>query len=59
MYANQMYETRNINKLEKIMHKTSMFEKGPYYSCVAVFERLPNSIKCLPTKSFKIQFNLY
>ena len=48
-----MHETRNRKRFEKIMHRTSKFEKSHYY-CVAVFERLPKSIKCLATISFQI-----
>ena len=53
------YETRNKNKFEKIMHRTFKFEKSPYYSCVDVFERIPNSIGYLTIKDFKNQLAHY
>ena len=42
---------------KKIRRRTSKFETSTYHSCVA-FERIPNIIKCLPTKSFKKQLTL-
>ena len=50
-----LYETLNRIKFEEIMHRTSKFYKRPYCSCVTVFKRILNSIKSLPTKSFKKQ----
>jgi hypothetical protein len=31
------YDTRNRDELEKFMHRTSKFERSPYYSCVKIF----------------------
>ena len=41
------------------MHRTIKFEKSPYYSRVAVFEKILNDIKCLPKKPFKRQLTRY
>jgi hypothetical protein len=37
------------------MHRTSKFQRSPYYSCVKIFERIPNSIKYLLIKGLKNQ----
>jgi hypothetical protein len=47
------YETRNRNNLEVVAHNTSKFEHSPYYSCVKIFERLPQYIKQSNEKKFK------
>jgi hypothetical protein len=53
-------DTKNRNEFEKIMHRTLKFERSPYYyPCVKIFERIPNSIKYLPTKDFKNQLTRY
>ena len=46
------YETRSRNNLEVVAHKTSKFEYGPYFSCVKVFERLPQYIMESKLKQF-------
>jgi hypothetical protein len=35
------------------MYRTSKFERSPYYSLVKIFERIPNTVKYLPTKDLK------
>jgi hypothetical protein len=47
------YETRSRNNLEVVAHNTSKFEHSPYYSCVKIFERLPQYIKQSNEKKFK------
>ena len=41
--------TRNRNKFEEIMQRTSKFDKN-HYSCVAVFERIPNKYEMIAEK---------
>ena len=43
-----VYKTMNRNKFEKVMQK-----KIPCYSCVDVFEKILNSIKCLTNNLLK------
>ena len=52
-------ETEMRINLKKKMHRTSKFEKSSYYSCVGVFERIPNSIRYSPIKDFKNQLTHY
>jgi hypothetical protein len=52
-------DTRSRNEFEKNMHRTSKFERSPYYSRVKMFERIPNTIKYLATKDFKNQLIRY
>lgn len=40
------YLTRNANILQYPLHKTSFFEKAPFYSAIKLFNHLPVSIKC-------------
>jgi hypothetical protein len=53
------YDNRNRNEFEKIMHRSSKFKRSPYYCCVKIFERIPNTIKYLATKDFKNQLPRY
>nr|CAI5866621.1 unnamed protein product [Callosobruchus analis] len=36
---------RSHNNLSVPTHKTKMFEKGPYYNCIQIFNALPNHIR--------------
>ena len=57
--GHHLYETRNRGGLQKVLHKTSKFEKSPYYSLVKIFENIPQNIKYLPVKSFKKELTSY
>lgn len=46
--------TRNSSMLQYPNHRTTFFEKAPWYSCMKIFNSLPNHIKTEPSpKSFK------
>lgn len=48
------YQTRNRNTLQYPIHRTSLFEKSPYYTAVRFYNCLPLHIKSeLPNPSFK------
>lgn len=49
------YSTRHANLPRVALHATAKFEKSPTYSSVKLFNKLPNTIQCLPQKQYKQQ----
>lgn len=47
------YNTRNDRTLFVPKHKTTKFEKSPFYQCVKLFNHLPKCIQSLTVKKFK------
>lgn len=42
---NHAYPTRHSCQLSIPRHKTTMYEKSPYYSCVKIYNKLPDNLK--------------
>lgn len=54
------YGTRNRNQLAVMRHNTSAFERGPYHSCMSIFNKLPKTLREESRMHvFKKQLKLY
>lgn len=42
-----MYPTRSANSLSVPVHKSTMYSKGPYYQCLAMYNRLPSEFRSI------------
>lgn len=42
---NHVYPTRHSSLLNIPIHNTTLYEKSPYYSCVKIYNKLPDSLK--------------
>lgn len=42
---NHTYATRNCDSFRMPLHRTSGYERSPYYACISVYNRLPKQIK--------------
>lgn len=48
------YKTRNMQKLKIPNHRTTLYEKGPKYNSIKIYNQLPNKYKTMSLYNFKI-----
>lgn len=44
------YSTRHSSQLSVPLHHSSKFERSPYYSCVKIYNKIPNELKTIRNK---------